>query len=160
MLTVHLLSQFYEWERKGVPLRMEVGPRDAAARKVVVARRTGGDKFDLPLDSALGGTVVAELDAMQAAMLAAATARLEERTLTVASYAEMATALESSDGNGAAGMFLVPWRDDAVAEEEIKKQTKATIRCYPLDRQHLAEGKDCFYSGEPATHMALFARAF
>ena len=57
-------------------------------------------------------------------------------------------------------MFLVPWRDDAVAEEEIKKQTKATIRCYPLDRQHLAEGKDCFYSGEPATHMALFARAF
>jgi prolyl-tRNA synthetase len=152
--------QFYEWERKGVPLRMEVGPRDAAARKVVVARRTGGDKFDLPLDGALGGAVVAELDAMQAALLAAAEARLEEGTLTVASYAEMATALESSDGNSAAGMFLVPWRDDAVAEEEIKKQTKATIRCYPLDRQHLAEGKDCFYSGEPATHMALFSRAF
>ena len=97
-LTVYVPCQFYEWERKGVPLRMEVGPRDAAARKVVVARRTGGDKFDLPLDSALGGTVVAELDAMQAAMLAAATARLEERTLTVASYAEMATALESSAG--------------------------------------------------------------
>ena len=161
LLTVCLLcTQFYEWERKGVPLRMEVGPRDAAARKVVVARRTGGEKFDLPLDGALGGAVVAELDAMQAGLLAAAEARLEERTLTVASYAEMATALESSDGNGAAGMFLVPWRDDAVAEEEIKKQTKATIRCYPLDRQHLAEGKDCFYSGEPATHMALFARAF
>lgn len=153
-------NKFYEWERKGVPLRMEVGPRDAAARKVVVARRTGGDKFDLPLDGALGGAVLAELDAMQGAMLAAAEARLEERTLSVASYAEMAAALEDSDGNGAAGMFLVPWRDDAVAEEEIKKQTKATIRCYPLDRQHLAEGKDCFYSGEPATHMALFARAF
>ena len=153
-------GQFYEWERKGVPLRMEVGPRDAAARKVVVARRTGGDKFDLPLDGTLGGAVVAELDAMQGAMLAAAEARLEERTLTVASYDEMAAALEDSDGNGAAGMFLVPWRDDAAAEDAVKKETKATIRCYPLDRQHLAEGKKCFFSGEPATHMALFARAF
>ena len=127
---------------------------------MVVARRTGGDKFDVPLDDALGGTVVAELDAMQAALLAAATARLEERTLEVDSYAEMAAQLEGSDGNSAVGMFLVPWCDDAAAEDQIKKDTKATIRCYPLDRQHLVEGKACFYSGKPATHMALFARAF
>ena len=72
----------------------------------------------------------------------------------------MKEALEGSDAGGAAGMFLVPWHDDAVAEATIKTETKATIRCYPLDQQHRAEGATCFYSGKEATHMALFARAF
>ena len=58
------------------------------------------------------------------------------------------------------GFFLVPWYDDAETEEQIKKETKATIRCFPLAEQHRAEGKECFMTGRPATHMALFARAF
>ena len=49
---------------------------------------------------------------------------------------------------------------NAEAEEAVKKETKATIRCFPLQGQEAAEGKACFYSGKPATHMALFARAF
>ena len=58
------------------------------------------------------------------------------------------------------GFFLAPWHDDAEAEAKIKTDTKATIRCFPLDQQHHANGRHCFYSGRPATHMALFARAF
>ena len=58
------------------------------------------------------------------------------------------------------GFFLAPWRCDAAAEQAIKEQTRATVRCYPLGLQGQAEGRACFYSGEPATHMALFARAF
>ena len=73
----------------------------------------------------------------------------------------MAGALEDSDGSRAPGFFLVPWADDAANEEAIKKETKATIRCFPLAEQHrLTPETKCFYSGEPATHMALFARAF
>ena len=63
-------------------------------------------------------------------------------------------------GSGGAGLFLVPWFDDAAAEKSIKDETKATIRCFPLGEQHRAEGRVCFYSGKPATHMALFGRAF
>ena len=63
-------------------------------------------------------------------------------------------------GGSAPGFFLVPWHDDAEVEKLIKTETKATIRCYPLAEQDRIEGKVCFHSGRPATHMALFARAF
>jgi prolyl-tRNA synthetase len=57
---------------------------------------------------------------------------------------------------------LVPWKCDAENEDKIKTECKATIRCYPMEANDagMHEGKKCFYSGEDATHMALFARAF
>ena len=72
----------------------------------------------------------------------------------------MASMLEGSDGSSSPGLFLVPWHDDAEAEERVKKETKATIRCFPFDEQHRVEGQTCFMTGRPATHMAIFARAF
>jgi len=152
--------KFFEWERRGIPIRMEVGPRDMEAGSLLCAKRTGGDKFALALDDEFGGTVATMLDAMQVDLYEAAEKRLKDRTFEVGSYDEMKAALEGSDAGGAAGMFLVPWYDDAEAEAAIKTETKATIRCYPLDQQHRAEGATCFYSGKEATHMALFARAF
>ncbi len=89
-----------------------------------------------------------------------ATERLAARTYEPASYEEMSQLLEGSDGSAAAGFFLVPWHDDAEAEERVKKETKATIRCFPFAEQHRVEGATCFMTGRPATHMALFARAF
>ena len=86
--------------------------------------------------------------------------RLEERTLEPASYEEMASMLEGSDGSQSPGLFLVPWHCDAEKEEQVKKETQATIRCYPFAEQHRVEGKKCFMTGRDATHMALFARAF
>jgi len=153
-------GKFYEWEKKGVPLRIECGPRDVETSTLLCARRTGGDKFTLPLDDGFAATVQAELDAMQSSLLAAAEERMKANTFEVDTYEDMAKALEDSDGSSAPGFFLVPWCDDAEKEEQVKKETKATIRCFPLDEQHRVEGKTCFMTGRPATHMALFARAF
>lgn len=75
--------KFFEWERKGIPLRLEVGPRDVAQGKFVAARRTGGDKFELGAGDGLGAAVAAELAAMQAALLAAAEERLRRGTTQV-----------------------------------------------------------------------------
>jgi prolyl-tRNA synthetase len=107
----------------------------------------------MPVDG-LCDAVVAKLDAMQADMLAQATARRDANVHRVASYDELKSKLD------AGGFFLVPWHDDSDAEAKIKEETKATIRCYPLDGQAAANGQTCFYSGKPATHMAIFARAY
>lgn len=152
--------KFFEWEKKGVPLRVEVGPRDVASGKFVCARRTGGDKFDLPNDESLVPTITSELESMQQGLLEAAKERMASRTYEPATYEEMKKALEGSDGSSAPGFFLVPWHDDAEAEEKVKQETKATIRCFPFAEQHRVEGQSCFMTGRPATHMALFARAF
>jgi prolyl-tRNA synthetase len=153
--------KFYEAERRGIPLRIECGPRDIEANSLLCARRTGGDKFALDLDDGFAARVVSELDEMQAALLAAAEQRMADRTIACDSYAQMKQELaDGDDGTSPPGWWLVPWCDDAEAEEAVKKETKATIRCFPLQGQEAAEGKACFYSGKPATHMALFARAF
>ena len=83
--------------------------------------------------------------------------------LAQADVAAAGAAEGESGGGGAAahlGFFLAPWRCNAANEEAIKQATRATVRCYPLEGQEEAQGKACFYSGEPATHMAIFARAF
>ena len=103
--------------------------------------------------------------------------RLRSRTFPLSSYADMKQRISSSSSNNSsnsnseaesasssdsAGFYLVPWKCDAKNEEAIKDDCKATIRCYPLDlnQQAPSEGTKCFYSGEQATHMAIFARAF
>jgi prolyl-tRNA synthetase len=147
-------AKYFEWERKGVPLRLEIGPRDVKNGAVFAAPRFGGGgKFAIPLDG-IADAVGAKLDAMQADLLAAAEVRRDAGTHRPADYAAFK---EQLDGGG---LFLVPWRDDADAEARIKEETKATIRCFPLDRQGEAAGATCFYSGRPATHMAIFARAY
>mmetsp|Transcript_33399 Transcript_33399/g.67777 ORF Transcript_33399/g.67777 Transcript_33399/m.67777 type:complete len:460 (-) Transcript_33399:152-1531(-) len=152
--------KFYEWERKGVPLRLEVGPRDVDSNKMVMAKRIGGEgKTDVEMSEGFGAEMRAQLDALQAAMLQAARERLEAKTVEVSSYAELTAALEAGEG----GFFVAPWKDDAENEDKIKDDCKATIRCFPW---HLnaspdaVKGKKCFYSGDDATHMAIFARAF
>ena len=146
-------AKYFEWERKGVPLRLEIGPRDLKSRSVFAAPRSGGGKFGIPYEG-IADAVGAKLDAMQAELLAAAEARRDARTFRVESYAAMK---EQLDGGG---FFLVPWHEDADAEARIKEETRATIRCFPLAWQAEAVGRTCFYSGKPATRMALFARAY
>jgi prolyl-tRNA synthetase len=147
-------AKYFEWERKGVPLRLEIGPRDLKSRSVFAAPRFGGGgKFGIPFDG-IADAVGAKLDAMQGELLAAAEARRDERTYRVDTYAAMKERLEGG------GFFLVPWREDAEAEARIKEETRATIRCFPLAWQAESAGRACFYSGAPATRMALFARAY
>lgn len=148
-------AKYYEWERKGVPLRLEIGPRDVAKQSVFCARRIGGPKFGLTVDAGFTDAVLAQLDAIQAELLSRALASREARTHRVSSYKEMLARLD-----GDSGFFLVPWHDDATAEAAIKEECRATIRCFPLTGQEEAAGQTCFYSGRPATHMAIFARAY
>lgn len=149
-------AKYFEWERKGVPLRMEVGPRDVKNGAVFCARRTGGKKFGLSVDESFLTETRSQLDGIQAELLAAATARRDERIHRIESYDALKALVSSDEG----GFALVPWCDDADNEAAIKADCKATIRCYPLAGQEEAEGQACFYSGRPATHMALFARAY
>jgi prolyl-tRNA synthetase len=149
-------AKYFEWERKGVPLRMEIGPRDVKKGATFCARRTGGKKFGIPVDENFIATATAQLDSIQAELLQKAIERRDARTQRIDSYDALKAIVASAEG----GFALVPWCDDAENEAAIKTDCKATIRCYPIDGQEEAAGKDCFYSGRPATHMAIFARAY
>jgi len=146
-------AKYFEWERKGVPLRLEIGPRDVANNAVFAASRTGGKKFGMPFDGLLAA-VQQKLADIQTELYDRALARRTESTHRVSSYDELKERIE------AGGLFLVPWHDDADWEARIKEETRATIRCYPIEGQDEAAGKTCFASGRPATHMAIFARAY
>ncbi len=147
-------AKYYEWERKGVPLRMEIGPRDVEKGAAFCKLRTGGDKFNLDVRD-IEESVAQVLKNMHETLLENARTFRDENTHEVDSYDAFKTSLADKGG-----FYLVPWNADNDAEDAIKEETKATIRCYPFGEQHKAEGRSCFYSGKPATHMALFARAY
>ena len=147
-------AKYYDWERKGVPLRLEVGPRDVAKGAAFAARRIGGPKFGIEAEG-IGARVLTELDAIQNELLERARTFRNERMFELSDYGAFKDALSAQGG-----WYLVPWCDDAEAENQIKSETKATIRCFPIGRQDEAAGQNCFYSGKPATHMALFSRAY
>lgn len=159
-------AKYFEWERKGVPLRIELGPRDLKNNVCIFKYRAGegsDEKFTIDLDSA-ASTASKGLAAMHQTLLDSAKARLEAGTTEGVTYDEMKTALENDEASSyhGSGLYLVPWKCNAENEDKISAECKATIRCYPLDANEakLYEGKKCFYSGEDATHMALFGRAF
>jgi prolyl-tRNA synthetase len=147
-------SKYYEWERKGVPLRLEIGPRDVDKNSVFCARRLDRKKFSLTFDDSLLDNIKSSLEQIQHDMLQKAIQYRDEKTRHIQKYQDLLDNIE--DG----GFFIAPWKDNATNEEAIKSDCKATIRCYPMDMQDKAEGQSCFYSGEPATHMAVFARAY
>jgi len=161
-------AKYFEWERKGVPLRIEVGPRDMAQNAAVVAARAGagaeGGKKTIQTGELLLATIQSSLAELHQGLLDAATARLTQKTFPLDSYADMKKMIAAAaDGDlASAGFYLVPWKCDRGNEEAIKEECKATIRCYPFSENAAlpAAGTKCFFSGDQATHMAIFARAF
>lgn len=159
-------AKYFEWERKGVPLRIELGPRDVKNDVCIFKYRAGEgseEKQSVSLQD-VAESAVNGLDAMQNNLLQVAKEKLEAGITTDVTYQHMKTALESDEASvyPGAGLYLVPWKCDAENEDAIKTECKATIRCYPLTENEagMYKGKKCFYSGEDATHMALFGRAF
>ncbi len=146
-------AKYYEWERKGVPLRLEVGPRDVASNSAFAKSRIDRQKFGIPREG-LVERVQEVLSDIQSTLLERARTFRAENTHDCESYDAFKAAL-----NQQGGWYRVAWADDAEAEQRIKAETKATIRCYPLADQE-ASGRTCFYSGKPATHMAIFGRAY
>ena len=146
-------AKYFEWERKGVPLRLEIGPRDVQKGEAFSKKRTGGPKFGIPLDGAVDA-VRATLDSIQAELFERATERRDAQTYTVESWEQFKVDLVEK-----AGFYMVPWGGDDADEVRVKDETKATIRCYPLEQPEL-DGKVCPFTGKPAWTWALFARAY
>jgi prolyl-tRNA synthetase len=147
-------AKYFEWERKGVPLRLELGPRDVAKGEAFAKLRIGdGKKFGLPLATAVD-SVREVLDGMQAELLARATTYRDARTYRVDSREEFARLIEEQPG-----FYLVPWGGDDADEGALKDETRATLRCYPLEQEPV-DGLSCPLTGKPAREWAIFARAY
>jgi prolyl-tRNA synthetase len=148
--------KFNDWEMRGVPLRMEIGPRDVEKDAVVLARRDipgkEGKTFGVPA-AALATAVPEMLTTIQAAMLRRATEFRDTNTHTVSSFDEFKQVMESKGG-----FVRVHWAGTGEDEDRIKEETKATVRCFPFDKPE-GEGV-CFYTGRRTDQVAIFARAY
>jgi prolyl-tRNA synthetase len=145
--------KYAEWEMRGVPLRLELGPRDIQNNQVFSARRDTREKAPLPIDG-LAGTVQGLLDTIQASLLERARRFREEHTTRVDTYEEFKAAMD-----GRPGFVVVPWAHDAALEAQVKAETQATLRNVPF-AEAVPEGKRCMLSGKPADVYAYFAKAY
>jgi prolyl-tRNA synthetase len=148
-------AKYYEWEGRGVPLRLEIGPRDVASGSVVLARRTGGKKEPLPMEG-IAGVVTAAMERMQADLLQAALARREAASLRGATKDQFIARMENEGGLVYGGFCGSP-----ACEAEIKEKTKATIRVLPDPefRSPVAPTK-CLWCDRPSVVEAVWAKAY
>jgi len=149
-------AKYYEWELRGIPLRLELGPRDLASNQGVLVRRDTREKRPVSL-STIGEDVGDALSAMQRDMLAAALDRRESNSVRERiSYDKFR---ELMDGQG--GFVYAGWCGDGACEASIKEDTKATIRCIPDEEFRSAEAPTtCLKCGRPSTAEALWAKAY
>jgi prolyl-tRNA synthetase len=144
--------KYSEYEMKGVPVRIEIGPRDIAENKCMIALRTGG-KESYSLDN-IAETVKTALDTVANKLFNDALENRERRTLSVKTLEEIKTALESKDG-----LFLAPWCGEEACEDSVTEQTGVRSRCIPFDKQ-TAEGDTCINCGKPAKNMVYWGKAY
>jgi prolyl-tRNA synthetase len=146
-------AKYYEWEGRGVPLRLEVGPKDVAKGQVFAARRTGG-KAAIPLDGLADGARRA-LDEIQAGLFAAARERREANTRRGVTKDEL-VAMMDGPGGFAYGGFC----GREACEQGIKEATKATVRVLPDEEfRSPTAPATCVWCGAPATTEAVWAKA-
>ena len=143
--------KFAEYESKGVPVRIAIGPRDLANGKAEVARRDTKTKEVVDFDG-IEIYIQNLLDAIQSNLLARANAYRAEKTQKVDSYEEFKSLIDKG------GFFLAHWDGTKETEAKIKEETQATIRCIALD-QEMEEGV-CMVTGKPSTSRVVFAKAY
>ncbi len=149
-------AKYYEWELRGVPVRIELGPRDLERNQAVLVRRDTGEKQPASLDT-LGEDVEGLLETIQSAMLDAARERRERHSIRGGITYERFR--EVMDGEGA--FVYAGWCGDPACEAAIKEETKATIRVLPDEEFRSAEAPTrCLRCERPATTEALWARAY
>jgi len=144
--------KFNDYELKGVPLRIAIGPKDLEKQQVELARRDTLEKSFVP-QTALIEMIPALLEEIQASLYNKAFSFRDEHITAVNSYDEFKTVLEEKGG-----FISAHWDGTEASEEAIKKETKATIRCIPYDTKQ--EEGNCVYSGAPSTQRVLFAKAY
>ena len=144
--------KFNEYELKGVPVRLAIGPRDVENGTLELARRDNETKKSISRDDVVS-IVVDLMDEIQKNLYNKADSFRTEKTTDVVTYDEFKEVL-----NTKGGFILAHWDGTAETEELIKKETKATIRCIPLDAKQ--EEGTCMVSGKPSNQKVLFAKAY
>jgi prolyl-tRNA synthetase len=144
--------KFAEWELKGVPVRLAIGPKDLEKNQVEIARRDQPEKYTTSIDG-VEFHVQALLEEIQLSLFNRAKAYRDSHITPVDTWDEFKRVLEEKGG-----FVSAHWDGSSETEEKIKEETKATIRCIPLDNpQHAGT---CIYSGKPSKERVLFAQAY
>jgi prolyl-tRNA synthetase len=144
--------KFFEWEKKGVPVRLELGPRDVDQKQTVVVRRDDRSKEPVALDAVVE-TVTKLMDEIQTGLYDRAKARMDSHTHRADTMEEFEALLDEPGG-----FVSAHWDGTGKTEEAIKELTKATIRVMPFDDER--EPGKCIVTGEPSARRVLFARAY
>jgi prolyl-tRNA synthetase len=146
--------KFNEWEIKGVPLRINVGPRDIEKDQAELVRRDISERSFIKRVN-LSESVISILKQIQNNLLFQAKKHLEENTTETASYDTLKSVLEMKGGFISAG-----WCGEQECESKIKEETGADIRVIPFEGQKISESKVCIYCSKPSKIVAIFARAY
>jgi len=144
--------KFAEWELKGVPLRIALGARDMANGTVELARRDNQTKETVSQEG-LADYVATLLDEIQDSIYNKALTYRDAHITEVNSYDEFKEVLDSKGG-----FVSAHWDGTVETEKRVKEETKATIRCIPLDAKE--EEGICIFTGKPSTKRVLFAKAY
>jgi len=144
--------KFNEWEMRGVPLRLEIGPKDMAQGQVMLVRRDTGEKMAVK-EGKLAETVKELLDNIQENLFTQAKKFLEENIRETSDYKEFTKIIEKQRG-----LIKTYWCGSKDCEDKIKEETKASIRCIPFEKEE-ASGK-CIYCGKESSTLVYFARAY
>ena len=143
--------KFNDWEMKGVPIRIEIGPKDIEKESIVMAKRYNREKISMKFTDIEKITTV--LDEIQKSMLETAKKQSKDNTLDITDYAEFKSRIEKQGG-----FINAPWCGKLECEEKIKEETGADIRVIPFG----SENKDmkCMYCQEQSTSIPIFARGY
>ncbi len=144
--------RYTEWERQGVPIRIEIGPNDIRKKQVIAVRRDNGQRIVIPRNK-FPEKIDEILKKIQSNLLSRTKKFQKENTYTVKKWSDFKKIMESKRG-----FIYTDWCNSAKCEEGIKKETKATIRCIPFGNEK-SKGK-CIYCNKPAKSRPLFAQAY
>jgi prolyl-tRNA synthetase len=144
--------KFNEWELKGVPIRIEIGPRDLKQKQVMLARRDTFQKTAVK-EEAIVQAVMKMLEEIQNNLFAKAKKILEENITTVLTYNEFKNTLQEKGG-----FIRASWCSDQKCEEKVKEETGATIRIVPFEKE--IPFSKCIYCGREAKKVVYFAKAY
>ncbi|MEI6638919.1 MAG: His/Gly/Thr/Pro-type tRNA ligase C-terminal domain-containing protein, partial [Chlorobium sp.] len=150
--------KFAEYELQGIPIRIEIGPRDIQNSICIAARRDTFEKTEVALDDLLAVHISEILNDIQQSMFDKALRFRNDNTYEVQNYEEFKSAVEK-------GFVIAHWDGTAESEAKIKEETKATIRVLPQEDDYIAQYRidepgTCIYSGKPAARKVVFAKAY
>ncbi len=143
--------KFHDWELKGIPLRIEIGPKDIEKNKVVLVKRYNKEKTDISFDD-VAGKLDGVLVDIQKQMLISGKKVLDEMIHNISSYDEFKSQIEKG------GLLQTPWCGKQDCEEKIKEETGADIRVIPFGSED--SSKKCVYCNEQSISVPIFARGY